>query len=58
MTVPLEAVADAISKQRNMAFDELAKAQVFIDQLTAERDQLTAEVERLRGAPVVRGQVG
>lgn len=45
ITVPTEAVLAATAAQRNSALDELAKAQVLIDQLSAEN-------ERLRGAAV------
>ena len=43
MTVPTEAVLAATAAQRNNALDELAKAQVLIEQLAAEN-------ERLRGS--------
>jgi hypothetical protein len=50
ISVPVDRVLVATQGQRNTAFDELAKAQAFIEQLAAERDELAAEVERLREA--------
>jgi cell division protein FtsB len=47
LSVPTDAVLAAVAGQRNSALDELAKAQIVIEQLVRERDQLAAEVERL-----------
>lgn len=41
VSVPVDAVLKVVEGQRNSALDELAKAQVLIE-------QLTAEIERLR----------
>lgn len=49
LSVPTDAVLGVVAGQRNSALDELAKAQVVVEQLVAERDRLAAEVERLRG---------
>jgi cell division protein FtsB len=49
LSVPTDAVLGVVSAQRNSALDELAKAQVVVEQLVAERDRLAAEVERLSG---------
>jgi cell division protein FtsB len=58
LSVSHEAVLAIVQAQRNTAFDELAKAQVVVDQLVAERDSLAAEVKELRGAAqVVSGEV-
>lgn len=45
LSVPTEAVLAVVQGQRNNALDELAKAQVFIEQLMAEN-------ERLRGGSI------
>ena len=49
VSVPTDAVLAIVENQRNAAHTELAKAQVLINQLVAERDELAAENERLRG---------
>lgn len=48
MSVPSDAVLGVVAGQRNAALDELAKAQVVIEQLVRERDRLAAEAERLK----------
>ena len=48
VTVSTDAVLVVVENQRNSAHTELAKAQVLINQLVAERDELAAENERLR----------
>lgn len=50
MSVPTDAVLAVVEKQRNAAHTELATAQVLIDQLLQERDQLAAELAALRGS--------
>lgn len=47
-TVPIEAVAQKVANQRNNAFDALAQAEVFIEELLAENERLTAELAKLR----------
>lgn len=47
-TVPIDAVAQKTAEQRNNAHDALARAEVFIEELLAENERLTAEVEKLR----------
>ncbi|WP_180903895.1 hypothetical protein [Nonomuraea indica] len=37
------------SQQRNTALDRAAQLEVLVQQLIRERDELAAEVERLRG---------
>ncbi|MFG1683487.1 hypothetical protein ACGFNP_25185 [Nonomuraea sp. NPDC049269] len=51
ISLPADAVLAVVEGQRNSAHTELAKAQVLINQLAAERDEARAEVERVRGAP-------
>lgn len=51
LTVPTDSVLAAVANQRNTAFDALARAEVFIEQLMQERNQFAAEVERLRDVP-------
>jgi hypothetical protein len=53
VSVPVDRVLVVTQSQRNGALDELAMAQVLIEQLTAERDRLAAEVKRLRSAESV-----
>lgn len=48
ITVSLEAILAATAVQRNDAHDRLAQMEAYVQQLTAERDQLAAEVEELR----------
>ena len=43
LTVPTEAVLAATAAQRNSALDELAKAQVLIEQLAAENERLRGD---------------
>lgn len=50
-TVPTDSVLAVVAAQRNTALDELAKAQVLIDQLAAERDEARTELEKLRQSP-------
>jgi hypothetical protein len=40
MSVPTDAVLVATQRQRNNALDELAKAEVLIEQLMAENERL------------------
>lgn len=49
LSVPIEAVLKNVTDQRNNALDENAGLRAVLDQVVAERDQLAAEVERLRG---------
>lgn len=48
LSVPVEAVAQAVADQRNAALDQAAQWQALAMELMAERDQLAAEVEKLR----------
>lgn len=48
--VPIEGTLAVTQRQRNNALDENAKLWALVEQLTAERDELAAELERLRGA--------
>lgn len=48
LSVPTEAVLAATQRQRNAALDENAGLWALVEQLTTERDELAAEVERLR----------
>ncbi|MCK2219690.1 hypothetical protein MF672_038730 [Actinomadura sp. ATCC 31491] len=48
LSVPIEAVAPILADQRNAALDQAAQWQALAMQLKAERDQLAAEVEKLR----------
>lgn len=49
ISLPADAVLAVVENQRNSAHTELAKAQVLINLVVAERDELAAEVDRLRG---------
>lgn len=49
VSIDLQGYADQVARQRNAAMDENAQLRVLVDQVMAERDDLTAEVERLRG---------
>ncbi|MEV4287343.1 hypothetical protein AB0K40_17705 [Nonomuraea bangladeshensis] len=51
VSVPVDRVLAVTQQQRNNVLDELAMAQVLIEHLTAERDELAAEVKQLRGSP-------
>ena len=58
MQVPLEPLVQVVADQRNNAHTELAKAQVIINQLVADNEQLRAENARLSGdKPTVAGSV-
>ncbi|SDL72893.1 hypothetical protein SAMN05421874_12815 [Nonomuraea maritima] len=46
--VPLEPYALVVAAQRNEALDQAAQWQAVAVQRTAERDELRAELERLR----------
>lgn len=46
--VSTDAVLVEISGQRNMAHDQVAQLTALVKQLMAERDQLAAELGRLR----------
>lgn len=48
MSVPVEAVAQAVTEQRNQALDQAAQWQALAHQLKAERDQALADLEKLR----------
>jgi signal transduction histidine kinase len=48
MSVPVEAVAQAVADQRNAAMDQAAQWQAAALQLKAERDRLAADLEKLR----------
>jgi hypothetical protein len=48
LSVPVEAVAPVLAQQRNTAMDQVAQLEAFAMQLMTERDQLAAEVEKLR----------
>jgi L-lactate utilization protein LutB len=48
MSVPVEAVAPVIARQRNEALDRAAQWEACAMQLKAERDQALAELEKLR----------
>jgi cell division protein FtsB len=48
LSVPTDAVLTVTRQQRNQALDENAWLWAHIEQLTAERDQLAAEVKQLR----------
>jgi hypothetical protein len=48
LTVPVEAVAQAVAEQRNTALDQAAQWQALAQQLMAERDRLAADLEKLR----------
>jgi hypothetical protein len=48
LIVPVEAVVPVISEQRNQALDQAAQWQALAMQLMAERDQLAADLEKLR----------
>jgi hypothetical protein len=52
MSVPTEAVLFKTARQRNNAFDELAKAEVLIEQLVEENTKLAAELEQMRADAV------
>ncbi len=49
LPVPLDALVVVTSQQRNTALDRAAQLEVLVQQLIRERDELAAEVERLRG---------
>lgn len=48
LSVPVEAVTQAVKDQRNQALDQAAQWQALAMQLVAERDQLAAELAQLR----------
>lgn len=48
LSVPVEAVAQALADQRNAALDQAAQWQALAMQLKGEVDRLTAENEKLR----------
>lgn len=48
LSVPVEAVAPVLAEQRNAAQDEAAQWKALALRFRAERDQLAAEVEKLR----------
>ncbi|MEV5561067.1 hypothetical protein AB0L44_46160 [Nonomuraea wenchangensis] len=50
VSVPVDRVLAVTQQQRNGVLDELAMAQVLTEHLTAERDELAAEVQRLRSS--------
>ncbi|MFB4275722.1 hypothetical protein ACBJ59_10555 [Nonomuraea sp. MTCD27] len=52
LSVPVEAVAQAIADQRNAALDQAAQWQALAQQMMAERDQLAAELDKLRADAV------
>jgi hypothetical protein len=48
LSVPVEAVAPLLAQQRNTALDLAAQWEAIAMQFMAERDQLAAELEKLR----------
>lgn len=48
-SVPVEPYVQAISEQRNQAFDQAAQLQALVTHYRAEIDRLTAENKKLRG---------
>lgn len=48
LSVPVEAVAQAVADQRNAALDQAAQWQALAMQLKTDNDRLAAEVEKLR----------
>lgn len=48
LSVSVEAVHQAVTEQRNAAYDQLAQWQALARQLMTERDELRAELEKLR----------
>jgi hypothetical protein len=48
LSVPVEAVAPVLAQQRNDAMDRAAQWEAAALQLKAERDQLAADLEKLR----------
>ncbi|MFI7470505.1 hypothetical protein [Nonomuraea sp. NPDC049646] len=46
--VPLDALLSAVEEQRNAALTQAAQMRALATQFKAERDQLAAEVEKLR----------
>ena len=49
ISVPTDALLPVVIEQRNSALTEVAGWKVLAQQAMAERDELAAEVERLRG---------
>lgn len=49
--VPTDALLPIVIEQRNNALTEVAGWKVLAQQAMAERDELAAEIERLRGTP-------
>jgi peptidoglycan hydrolase CwlO-like protein len=47
-SVPTDAVLAKVEEQRNSLLTENATLSVLVDQLTAERDQLAVDLEKLR----------
>lgn len=50
LSVPTDLVLAEVVQQRNAASDEVAQWRALALQTMAERDELAAEVERLRGS--------
>lgn len=49
LSVPLEPFAQVVEEQRNAALTKAAQWQALAMQALAERDQLAAELQQLRG---------